>query len=69
MSAWNELLKWALTAAATEAQKQGLKALGDASLKMNQTIKEHAPDLAPSLQPLINQAVQGAVAGILTKLH
>lgn len=62
------LLSWALNAAKTEGQTVGLKALQDATAKLNTVLLQHAPDLAPTLQPVLQQVVQGAVAGILTKV-
>lgn len=62
------LLSWALSAAKSEGQTVGLKALHDATTQLNQVLITHAPDLAPALQPVLQQVVQGAVAGILSKV-
>ena len=69
MSIWSNLLSWALSAAKTEAQTNGLKDLQAATGALSTVLTNHAPDLAPTLQPILNQVIQGAIAGIMTKTH
>ena len=67
MSIWTSLLSWAIAAAKTEGQSNGLKALQTVTDDLNQVIATHAPDMAPVVAPLLQQMISSAVAGIMTK--